>query len=397
MTARFVTLSTFVENCTLTEWRITLAEPDLGPEEARAVAEVLRSRWLTMGAVTRTFEEKFAAYCGVKHAVAVANGTAALHLAHWALGIGKDDQVICPSLTFVATANAALYCKATPVFADISGLDNCNIAAEAIRQKITPRTRCITVMHYGGYPCDMDAIREIAEAHGLVIIEDACHAVGAEYKGRKCGAIGEIGCFSFFSNKNLVTGEGGMLVTNNASLAQKLRLGRSHGMTTMSWDRHQGHASSYDVVDLGFNYRIDEIRAALGLVQLRKLDANNRRRQELTRRYQDKLSQWPAVGLPFRSQSVASAFHLFPVLLPPELNRSYFMSEMKRRGIQTSVHYPPVHCFQYYQKHFHYAMGSLPITEEVSRREVTLPLHPVMTLEEVDRVCEAVGEICSSA
>lgn len=383
----------------MTKWRVTLAEPDLGAEESQEVAAILHSRWLTMGAVTQKFEEQFAVFCGAKHAIAVTNGTAALHLAHWAMGVGHGDQVICPSLTFVATANAALYCKATPVFADISALDNFNISPEAIRQKITPQTRCITIMHYGGYPCDMEAIRKIADEHGLALIEDACHAVGAEYKGKKCGALGDIGCFSFFSNKNLVTGEGGMLVTDNDGLAQKLRLGRSHGMTTMSWDRHQGHASSYDVIDLGFNYRIDEIRAALGQVQLKKLAANNRRRQELTRRYQERLGKLQGLGLPFRhhtatgSKALSGAFHLFPILLPPELNRSHFMLEMKNRGIQTSVHYPPVHRFQYYQKHFHYAADALPLTEEASRREVTLPLHPLMTTEDVDMVCHAVGEV----
>lgn len=381
----------------MTEWRVTLSEPDLGAEEFQAVAAVLRSGWLTMGATTQTFEEKFAAHCGAKHAIAVANGTAALHLAHWALGLGPGDEVICPSLTFVATANAALYCHATPVFADITGLDDFTISPEAIRQRISPRTRCLTVMHYAGYPCDMEAIRKIADEHGLAVIEDACHAVGAEYKGKKCGTIGDIGCFSFFSNKNLVTGEGGMLVTDNTGLAQKLRLGRSHGMTTMSWDRHQGHASSYDVIDLGFNYRIDEIRAALGLAQLGKLEANNRRRQELTRRYHDHLGRLPGLGLPFRQHATAGAFHIFPILLPPLYDRSRFIQEMKRRGIQTSIHYPPVHRFQYYQKHFHQAAGALPSTEEVSRREVTLPLHPMMSADDVDFVCQAVGEILSVA
>ncbi|MDZ7289981.1 MAG: DegT/DnrJ/EryC1/StrS family aminotransferase [candidate division KSB1 bacterium] len=377
------------------EWRITLSEPDFGEEETQAVAAVLRSRWLTMGTVTKAFEHEFAEYCGVKHAIAVSNGTAALHLAHWALGIGHGDEVICPSLTFVATANAILYCNATPVFADINSFDNLNISPEAIRQKITPATRCITVVHYAGYPCDMEAIKKIADENGLAVIEDACHAIGAEYEGKKCGTLGNIGCFSFFSNKNLVTGEGGMLVTDNAQLAQKLRLGRSHGMTTMTWDRHQGHASSYDVIDLGFNYRIDEMRAALGQVQLRKLEASNRRRQELTRRYQDNLAKLPELILPFRHLGANSSCHFFPVLLPPKIDRAHFMQQMKHRGIQTSVHYPPVHRFQYYQKHFHYATDSLPITEEVSRREVTLPLHPLMTLQDVDFVCEAVCEILS--
>ncbi|MGH7599882.1 MAG: DegT/DnrJ/EryC1/StrS family aminotransferase, partial [bacterium] len=309
---------------------------------------------------------------------------------------GPGDEVICPALTFVATANAVLYCHATPVFADIDSFDNLNISPEAIRQKISPRTRCITVMHYGGYPCEMQAIHEMAAAHGLAVIEDACHAIGAEYNGKKCGTLGDIGCFSFFSNKNMVTGEGGMLVTNNTELAQKLRLGRSHGMTTMSWDRHRGHASSYDVVALGFNYRIDEIRAALGQVQLGKLEANNRRRRELTRRYQDQLRQLPKLSLPFINHAAASAFHLLPILLPPACERSHFVEEMKRYGIQTSVHYPPVHRFQYYQKHFQHPAGTLPLTEEVSRREVTLPLHPLMAPEDVDFVCQAAGEIISA-
>ncbi len=380
----------------MTEWRVTLSEPDLGPEESQAVTAVLRSRWLTMGAITQTFEQKFAEFCGAKHAIAVANGTAALHLAHWALGIGSGDEVICPALTFVATANSVLYCRATPLFADISGLDNLNISPEAIRQKISPRTRCMTVMHYGGYPCDMQAIRKIGDEHGLAVIEDACHAIGAEYHGKKCGTLGDIGCFSFFSNKNMVTGEGGMLVTNNAELAQKLRLGRSHGMTTMSWDRHQGHASGYDVVDLGFNYRIDEMRSALGQVQLGKLEANNRRRGELTRRYQNHLRQLSSLSLPFINHAASSAFHLFPILLPPACDRSRFMEEMKRRGIQTSVHYPPVHRFHYYQKHFQQAAGTLPLTEEVSRCEVTLPLHPLLKPEDVDFVCQAISEIISA-
>jgi dTDP-4-amino-4,6-dideoxygalactose transaminase len=380
----------------LTDWRITLSEIDFGSEESEAVAAVLHSRWLTMGMVTQRFEKKFAEYCGVEHAIAVANGTAALHLAYWALGLGPGDEIICPSLTFAATANAALYCNATPVFADIQSLHDLHISPESIRQKITPRTRAIAVMHYGGYPCNMSAIQEIAAENRLALVEDACHAIGAEDEKKKCGGLGNLGCFSFFSNKNMATGEGGMVVTNDARLAQKLRLGRSHGMTAMSWDRHQGHAFTYDIIALGFNYRMDEIRAALGEVQLSKLDANNRRRRELTQRYHQRLAQVPGLILPFKEYRGISAFHLLPILLPMQSDRSRFMTEMKNLGIQTSIHYPPIHRFSYYQTHLQQASPALPITEEAGRRLVTLPLHPLLTAAEVDEVCQAIQEILTT-
>jgi dTDP-4-amino-4,6-dideoxygalactose transaminase len=252
------------------EWKIPLSDIDLDEEEIREVVKVLKSKWLSMGPVTQRFEEEFAKYLGVKHAFGTSSGTAALHIAHKVLGIKEDDEVIVPSLTFVATANSILYCKAKPVFADITSLEDFDISPEDILEKITTKTKAITIVHYGGYPCDMDAIMEIADDYNLKIIEDAAHAPGAEYKGRKCGTIGDVGCFSFFANKSLVTGEGGMIVTNDDALAEKTRIMRSHGMTTLTWDRHKGHAHSYDVVDMGFNYRINEVASAIGLVQLKK-------------------------------------------------------------------------------------------------------------------------------
>jgi len=239
----------------------------------------------------------------------------------------------------------------------------------------------------------MDEICQIADEHDLAVIEDACHAIGAEYDGKKCGTLGDVGCFSFFSNKNMATGEGGMVVTDSSELAQKIRLGRSHGMTAMTWQRHQGHAFNYDIVDLGFNYRIDEIRSAIGQVQLKKLDTNNKKRRQLTKYYREKLSQLPGVVIPFENYPGNSSYHLLPILLSEGCNRSQFMLDMESRGIQTSMHYPPVHRFQYYQNHFKDTLGSLPVTEEVSRREVTLPLHPLMTLQDVDYVCQAIKEI----
>ena len=374
-------------------WKVPLADIDLDEAEIRAVENVLRSKWLTMGAITQTFETAFANFVGTKHAIAVANCTVALHLAYEALGLGPGDEVILPSLTFVATANAVLYTGATPVFAEIGRLDDLTISPADIEAKITPKTRAICVMHYGGYPCAMDEILEIAKRHQLPVIEDAAHAPGAEFQGKKCGSIGDIGCFSFFSNKNLAVGEGGMITTNHDDLAEQVRLMRSHGMTSLTWDRHRGHAHSYDVVKLGYNYRLDEIRAAIGLEQLKKLPANNQRRREITAQYHHDLGEMSEITIPFMSAHGQSASHIMPILLDETQNRSKFVEDMKARGIQTSGHYPPIHLFSDYQNRFGYQAGLLPLTESVGRRVVTLPLHPLMSDEDVILVSEAVQSI----
>ncbi len=368
-------------------WKVPLADLDYGEAEQQAVLDVLKSRWLTMGSVTQEFEKCFAEMVGVKHALAVSNATTALHLACLALGIGTGDEVIVPSLTFVATANAVLYTGADVTFADIHGTENLTIAPEAIERCITPRTKAMIVMHYGGYACDMPAILEIATRHHLGLIEDAAHAPGAILSGRALGTWGDVGCFSFFSNKNLSTGEGGMLVTNDDRVADRVRKLRSHGMTSLTWDRHQGHAYTYDVVELGYNYRIDEIRSALGLVQLSKLDHNNRLRGEISRRYRQAFIN-SGLEMPFSEVRGESAYHLQPVLLPPGMDQKYFMDLMRAAGIQTSIHYPPVHLFSFYRAR--YPGISLPLTETVARREVTLPLYPTMSESEVDLVVKAV-------
>ena len=271
------------------DWLVPLADLDYGIEEEEAVLAVLRSKWLTMGAVTQEFEAQFAHLTGSKYAFAVSNATEALHLACLALGIGPGDEVIVPSLTFVATANAVLYTGAEVRFADILGPHDLTIDPAEIERLLTPHTKAVIVMHYGGYPCHMDDVMAIADHHGLSVIEDAAHAPGASLDGKMLGAIGDVGCFSFFSNKNLSTGEGGMLVTDRKDIADKVRLQRSHGMTTLTYDRHKGHAHSYDVLDLGYNYRIDEIRSALGLAQLKKLAVNNARRLAFTHQYREAL------------------------------------------------------------------------------------------------------------
>jgi dTDP-4-amino-4,6-dideoxygalactose transaminase len=372
------------------QWKIPLSDIDFGPEERDAVDNVLQSKWLTMGSVTEEFEQAFAAYVDAKYAIAVTNATAALHLSCVAAGLGPGDEAIVPSLTFVATANAVRYTGATPVFADIAGEHDLNISYHSIEKAITERTRAILVMHYGGYACDMPSIMELARERGLKVIEDAAHAVGSELGGIKLGIWGDIGCFSFFSNKNMTTGEGGMIVTNDDAYSQRLHLLRSHGMTTLTWDRHKGHAWSYDVVDLGYNYRIDEIRAALGKVQLEKLPLNNERRRRLTQVYRDALQELtPQVVAPFAHHAGISAAHLMPVLLPVGINRTSFMESMKSQGIQTSIHYPPIHTFTAYNNG--QVNHSLPNTEDIAAREVTLPLYPALSDEDVVTVARAIA------
>jgi len=369
------------------DWRVPLADLDYGPEEEAAVLRVLRSKWLTMGAITQEFEAQFSRMVGAKYAIAVSNATEALHLACLALGVGPGDDVITPSLSFVATSNAVLYTGAEVRFADIIGPEELTIDPEEIARQVTPRTKAIIVMHYAGYPCRMKEILAVAERFKLPVIEDAAHAPGASLDGKALGTWGSMGCFSFFSNKNLSTGEGGMLVTDLDDVAEKVRLIRSHGMTSLTYDRHHGHAHSYDVVDLGYNYRIDEIRSALGVEQLKKLTNNNARRKVWTERYWQTLAD-SGVGLPFKGKIGAPSYHIFPTLLPKGINRKAFMDALRTEGIQTSIHYPPTHRFTYYRSR--YGEVSLPRTEDISERELTLPLYPNMGAELVDLVAEAV-------
>lgn len=377
----------------MTPWRIPLSDIDFGDEEKQAVLAVLERRWLTMGEETQAFEHEFATLIGASQAIAVSNCTVALHLACLALGIGAGDEVIVPSLSFVATAAAVRYTGALPKFADICSTSDLTISPEAIEKQITPRTKAIIVMHYGGYLCDMPAVLKLARAHGLAVIEDAAHAPGASLDGQKVGVWGDVACFSFFSNKNLSTGEGGMITTQREDIAEQVRLLRSHGMTSMTWDRHRGHAWSYDVVALGYNYRLDEIRAAIGRVQLRKLEANNARRADLVAHYRQRIREMvPEIELPFEGHRGLSAYHLMPILLPEGTQRELFMASMKAKGIQTSIHYPPIHRFSAYRQLAEEQGAVLPLTEDVTRREVTLPLYPALTHEQVDEVVGAVAE-----
>ena len=277
-------------NCSrMPEWRVPLADVEVSEEEIAAVAETYRSGWLSMGPRTEELEERFAEYVGAGHAVAVTNGTAALHLICAAAGLGPGDEVIVPSLTFVATAGAIRQAGATPVFADIAGLDRPWLAADAAMAATGERTKAIMNMTYGGHPGESSALRDLAAERGLLLLEDAAHGLGGSEGGRQLGTFGLMGAYSFFSNKNLPIGEGGMLVTDDDELVARARLLRSHGMTTLTWDRHRGHASGYDVVEPGFNYRIDEPRATLAIARLARLDADNARRAAAAALYRERL------------------------------------------------------------------------------------------------------------
>jgi dTDP-4-amino-4,6-dideoxygalactose transaminase len=369
------------------DWRVPLADLEYDQEEEAAVLKVLRSKWLTMGAITAEFETKFARMLGIEHCIAVSNATEALHLACLTEGIGPGDEVICPSLSFVATSNAVLYTGAEVRFADIIGPEDLTIDPQEIERQITTKTKAIIVMHYGGYPCRMDDILEIAKKYDLAVIEDAAHAPGGSLYGKALGTWGRMGCFSFFSNKNIATGEGGMLVTDRDDLAKKARLLRSHGMTSLTYDRHHGHASSYDVVNLGYNYRIDEIRSALGLTQLKKLSGGNALRKKWTEQYWREFADL-GLGLPFRKKVGSPAYHIFPIVLPTGVNRRAFMEALRKEGIQSSIHYPSIHRFTYYRSR--YGSTSFPKTEYISDHEVTLPLYPGMGEERVSLVAQVV-------
>jgi dTDP-4-amino-4,6-dideoxygalactose transaminase len=372
-------------------WRIPLADVDFDESESEAVLSVLKSKWLTMGAVTEQFESEFCTFTGIAHSIAVTNCTAGLHMALVALGIGPGDEVIVPSLSFVATANAVRYTGAKVVFADIGGERDLNISPSSIKSRISNKTRAIIVMHYGGYACDMSAITKLARKNNLFVVEDAAHAVGASLDGVSLGGWGDIGCFSFFPNKNMTTAEGGMVTTNDDELAEKIRLLRSHGMSSLTWDRYQGHAWSYDVTELGYNYRIDEIRSALGIAQLKKLRPNNEKRRKLSEEYWRELEkQVPLVILSFCKHPGLPAYHLMPIILPEGTDRGKVMERLKGRGIQTSIHYPPIHLFSYYRGE---AEPGLKLTESIAQRELTLPLYPGMDEDDVEYVVNSLTKI----
>ncbi|NBC08255.1 MAG: aminotransferase class I/II-fold pyridoxal phosphate-dependent enzyme [Bacteroidetes bacterium] len=378
-------------------FQIPLFDLNYDEQEERAVVETLRSKWISTGPKCTALEDLFKDYLHVDHALATSSCTTALHLAMRVLGISKGDEVIVPSLTFAATVNAVKYVEATPVFADLRSTDDLTIDPADIRRKITPKTKAIVVMHYAGFPCAMDQIVDIAAEFQLKIVEDACHAPLSQYarpsasyasvkQGTALGAIGDVGVFSFFSNKNISTGEGGMLVTNDEAVYEQAKLLRSHGMTTMSYERAKGHATSYDILDLGYNFRMDDIRASLGIVQMKKLPADLKRRAEVRSWYLEELKGIPELGVPFADYEGRASNYIMPVVLKDATRqrRDELRALMQKEGIQTSVHYPAVHRFSIYQA----LPSQLPITDYVADNEVTLPMYGNLSQEDVKCVCD---------
>jgi len=378
-------------------WRVQLHKINYDDREYQAVKEVLDSGWISISEKTHAFENAFSNFlgCGAK-CLAVSNGTAALHMALLACGIVENDEVITPALTFIADQNTVKMTGAKNVLADITSMDDWSVDPDDIEAKITPNTKAVMIVHYAGFACDMDRITAVCKKHNLFLIEDCAHTPGAEYesfvsqlsaqKRQPLGTFGDIAAFSFFANKNIATGEGGMVVTRNAELYEKLRLLRSHGMSVLSFDRYKGRAVSYDVLQSGLNYRIHEISSALGLVQLEKLRESNEKRKKLVEYYYSRLDKVSSISIPFRNFTRGKPnYHIMPVLLSEKIDRAAVIETMKQAGVQTSIHYPAVQCFSAYKNE----VNSAPKAEYVSAHELTLPLYPEMTMEEVDIVCDA--------
>jgi len=376
------------------DYKISLFDLNFDEAEERAVLDTLRSKWISTGPKTAEFESKFESMLKVKHALALSNCTVALHLALKVLDIRDGDEVICPSLTFVATVNSIRYINAIPVFADIKSYNDLTIDPEDVESKITSKTKAIVVMHYGGFACDMDVILKIAKKYDLKVVEDACHGPLSEYKGKKLGTIGDVGCFSFFSNKNISTGEGGMLVSDYPELFERAKLLRSHGMTSLSYERAKGHSTSYDVIDLGYNYRMDDIRASIGIVQLDKLENDLKKRAEVRSMYIKLLSNNENLIIPFKVNKNYSSNYIFPIVLKDSNRekRDEVRNKLAEIGIQTSVHYPAVHRFSIYRDY----CTELPKTDYVSDNLITLPMYSSLNEHQVILITDSLKEILSN-
>lgn len=363
-------------------------------DDIQAVVRTLRSDWLTTGPAVDEFERAFASYTGARHAIAVANGTAALHAAMFALGVGPGDEVIVPPLTFAATANCVVYQGATPVFADVAP-DTLLLDPERAAEKITPRTKAIIAVDYAGQPCDYDGLRNLAEAQGIALVADACHSIGATYKGRPTGTLADLTAFSFHPVKHITTCEGGMITTDNPDFAHRMRIFRNHGITTDHRERAQAGTCFYEMTEMGYNYRLSDVQCALGISQLRKLPAWVRRRYQIARQYDRAFAANSTVRPLSTGVNVSHAYHLYVVSVA--FDRDMLLSKLRKREIGANVHYVPVHLHPFYRLRYQTKPGLCPVAEQAYRHIVSLPIFPRMTDADVQLVVSALEEIGATA
>jgi len=363
--------------------------------DIETVVQVLRSAWLTTGPKITEFEKTFAKFVGARYAIAVSNGTAALHAAMYAIGIKPGDEVIVPAMTFAATANCVVFQGGSPVFVDVDA-ETLLIDPDQVKVKITPRTRAVIAVDYTGQPCDYDVLREIANRHGLTLVADACHALGATYKGRPVGSLADLNVFSFHPVKHITTGEGGMITTDNSDFAEQMRIFRNHGITTDYRQREKQESWFYEMVDLGYNYRITDIQCALGLSQLQKLSSWVKRRQEIAQKYNAAFAEFPAVRSLGVRADVSHAYHLYVVrfdLSQLRATRAEIFTALRAEGIGVNVHYIPVHLHPFYRKQFGTGPGLCPVAEAAYEEIITLPLFPRMSDNDVEDVITAVRKV----
>lgn len=371
---------------------LPFSRPEIGEEEIEEVVQALRSGWVTTGPRTKEFEHRTAEYIGAKHAIAVNSCTGGLHIALAAIGVGPGDEVITSPLTFCSTANVVVHLGATPVFADIR--EDYNIDPAEIERRITPRTKAIIPVHFGGQPCRMDEILALARAHGLRVIEDAAHAIGATYRDRMVGTIGDATAFSFYPTKNMTTGEGGMVTTEDDELAERMRLLSLHGISKDAWKRYTSEGSwYYEVIYAGYKYNMTDIQAALGLHQLAKLNRFLDLRASMVARYEQAFRDIPEIRRPVVGDDVCPAWHLYAIQLELEqltINRAEFVEALRAQNIGSSIHFIPVHLHPYYRDRYGYKPGDYPRTEHTYERIISLPLFPGMKAQDLEDVIAAV-------
>ena len=375
---------------------IPFHQPYMDDSEVNEVVETIRSGWWTTGPKALEFEKKFNSYIGSTYSVAVSSWTAAAHLALEAVGLKKGDEVIIPAFTFTATAEIICYFGAKPVIVDVQK-DTFNIDPVLIEKAITNKTKAIIPVHFGGQPCDMDEIKEIASKHSLNIIEDAAHALPAKYKDMKIGTIGDVTCFSFYATKTLATGEGGMLCTDNIDIAKRASIMRLHGINSDAWNRYSSEGSwYYEVIAPGYKYNLTDIQASLGLAQLRKIDLMHKLRKEIYDRYQDKFNSNELINLCKIKDNRESAYHLYPILLNIErlrITRAEFISELKNSKIGASVHFIPLYMHPYYKNLLQLSKEDFPVSDFLYERIISLPIWPGMKTSQIDKVIEVVSTL----